>query len=80
MIRSTRDHFSKKRFSKLDFLKTVLVSIIANSEKTKMKTSHLPMIFEFPLPFPLVSHTDFFKIVPLPNFLEISSPPFKKRE
>ena len=52
MIRSSRDHFSEKRFSKLDFLKTVLVTIIANSEKKKMKKSHLPMTFAFLLPSP----------------------------
>ena len=46
MIRSTRDHFFLKRSSKLDFLKTVLVTIIANSEKMKMKKSQLPMTFK----------------------------------
>ena len=37
MITSTREHFFKKRFSKLDFLKTALVTITANSEKRKWK-------------------------------------------
>ena len=46
MIRSTRDHFFLKRSSKLDFLKTVLVTIIGNSEKMKMKKSQLPMTFK----------------------------------
>ena len=31
MIRGTRDHFFKKRFSKLDFLKAVSVIIVFNS-------------------------------------------------
>ena len=52
MIRSTRDHLFYKRFSKLEFLKTVSVIIIANSEKIKMKKSHLFMTFAFPLPTP----------------------------
>ena len=43
--------------------------MIANSEKTKMKKSHLI----------LVSPTDFLtKFLPLPNFLETFSSPFKK--
>ena len=49
MIRSTRDHFFKKRFSKLNFLKTASVTIIANNEKMKMKKSHLSMTYTFPL-------------------------------
>ena len=51
MIRSSRDHiFFKKIFSKLDFLKTVLVTIIANSEKMKMKKSYLAMTFALAIP------------------------------
>ena len=35
MLRSTRDHlFSKKRLPKLDFLKVVSVTMMANSEKS----------------------------------------------
>ena len=41
-----------KIFPKLDFLKAVLGTIIANSDKIKMKKSHLPMNFAFPLPSP----------------------------
>ena len=47
MITSTRDHFFKKRFSKLDFLKTALVTITANSEKMKMKKLQLLLTFTF---------------------------------
>ena len=65
MIRSTRDHFSKNFFSKLDFLKTVPVTIIATSEKNENgEISSLYMTFAFPLP--------------VLNFLEISFPLYKK--
>ena len=40
MLRSTRDHFFQKRFPKLNFLKTVSVTIITNREKMKVKKSH----------------------------------------
>ena len=45
MIRSGKDHFFKKIFSKLDFLRTVLVTIMANSEKMKMKKYILIILF-----------------------------------
>ena len=79
MIRGRRDHFFKKRFSKLDFLKAVSVIIVANSEKMKMKKSHLSMTFAFPLPSPF-SPTDFFKnCSPYSVFRKFHSLPFKKR-
>ena len=60
--------FSKKSFPNLDFLKAVSVAMIANSEKMKMKKSHL--IF--------VSPTDFLtNFLLLPNFLETFSSPLK---
>ena len=37
MLRGTRYHFFKKIFPKIDFVKTVSVTIIANSKKMKMK-------------------------------------------
>ena len=46
MIRSVKDHFFKKIFSKLDFLRTVLVTIMANSEKMKMKKYILIILFQ----------------------------------
>ena len=61
--------FSKISFPNLDFLKAVSVTMIANSEKMKMKKSHLI----------LVSPTDFLKkFLPLPYFLETLSSPLKK--
>ena len=77
MVRSTRDHFF---FLKKKILKTVSVTIIANSEKMRMKKIRLSMAFAFPLPssFWFPQHTPF-KMLPQPNFLEISFLPFKKR-
>ena len=43
MLRGTRDHFFKKIFPKIDFVKTVSVTIIANSKKMKMKKNHIPI-------------------------------------
>ena len=61
--------FSKINFPKLDFLKAVSVTLIANSGIMKMKKSNLI----------LVSATDFFiKFLALPNFLESFSSPLKK--
>ena len=69
ILRSARDNFSKISFPNLDFLKAVSVTMIANSEKMKMKKSHLI----------LVSPTDFLKkFLPLPYFLETLSSPLKK--
>ena len=42
MLRRTRDHFFKKRFPKLDFLKAVSFKTIVDSEKMRMKKSHPP--------------------------------------
>ena len=65
MIRSTRDHFSKNFFSKLDFLKTVPVTIIATSEKNENgEISSLYMTFAF--------------LLPVLNFFEILFPLYKK--
>ena len=61
MIRSSKGRFFKKRFSKLNFPKTVLVTIIANSKKMKMKKSHLPMIFlKYCSPYPIFLKFHFF--------------------
>ena len=50
MLRGTRYHFFKKMFPKIDFVKTVSVTIIANSKKMKMKKkSHPHTNFAFPL-------------------------------
>ena len=37
-LRSSRTHFFKENFSKLNLTKTVTVTMIANSEKMKKKT------------------------------------------
>ena len=80
MIRSARGDLFKKRFSKLDFLKTVLVIIIANSDKMKMKKSHLPMTFAFPLPSPFWFPPQIFlKFAPSTQFFGNFISPFKKR-
>ena len=61
--------FSKKGFPKLDFLKVVPVTMIANSEKMKTKKSH----------YILVAPADFFKkFLTLHTFLETSSSTLKK--
>ena len=61
--------FSKKSFPRLDFLKAVSITIIANSENMKMKKLYLI----------LFSPTDFLKkFLPLPNFLETLSYSLKK--
>ena len=62
--------FSKISFpNNLDFLKAVPVTMVANSEKRKMKKSNLV----------LVSPTDFLKtFLPLLYFLETLSSPLKK--
>ena len=44
-------HFKKKISSKLDFLKTALVTIITNGGKMKMEKSQLSMNFAFALPY-----------------------------
>ena len=79
ILRSIRDHFFKKGFRKLDFSKIVSIKIIADSEKMRMKKSHPPSTFAFPLPctfwFPIQV---FLKIAPPTHFLEISFLPFKK--
>ena len=63
--------FSKKSFTKLDFLKAVSVTMIANSEK--MKIEKIPSHFGSP--------TDFLKkFLPLPNFLENVPSPIKENE
>ena len=59
MIRSTRDQFFLKKISKLDFLKTVSVTIIAENENKKISSPYDLYIFSvFPL---LVFPTNFFK-------------------
>ena len=57
--------FSQKSFPRLDFLKAVSVTMIANSEKMKMKKSH---------PTISVSPTDFLKNF-LPEFFGKLHPP-----
>ena len=53
MLRSTRvNSFFKKNLPELNFLKAVSVTMIANSEKMKMKKYHLSTTFALPLPFP----------------------------
>ena len=79
MLRSTRGNFFKKRFPKLDFLKTVSVPMIANSEKIKRKKFHPPydLCISSPLPF-LVSPTDFLRnCSPYPVFFGLLLPSFK---
>ena len=61
--------FSKISFPNLDILKAVSVTMIANSEKMKMKKFHL--ILGSPTDFPK-------KCFPLPYFLETLSSPLKK--
>ena len=74
MVTSNRDPFFKKRFSKPDFLKTVLVTIIGNSHITP------PYGFCISSAFPvLISHTYLFKKTACPtqfcrNFISL----FKK--
>ena len=64
-----RTIFAKKSFPRLDFLKAVSVTKIANSEKMKMKKSH-PVIS--------VSPTDFLKKNSSRNILKTLSSPLKK--
>ena len=74
IIRNTRDHF----FSKLDFLKTVSVTIIAKNRKSKNPISLWPLHFLCLLL--LVSRTDFFKnFSPYPSFWIFHFLPSKKR-
>ena len=75
MIRSSRDHFFKKDFLNL----TVLTTIIANSEKMKMKKSYLSMTFSFPLPSPFWSPTQIFYKIATPTQFFGNSSPFQKR-
>ena len=75
MLRITRDHFLyNKKFPKLVFLKAVSVTMIANSEKVKMKktfpcydiciSSSLPLLV-FPADFlKNCSHYPVFWIIP----------------
>ena len=52
----------EKRFPKLDFLKAVSVTMIANSEKMKIKKSHpLNDFYVFSPPLLMVSPKDFLK-------------------
>ena len=77
MIRSARDHFFKKRFSELDFLKTVSVTIIAENENEKIPSPYDLYIFSA-IPI-LVSPTDFFKnCSPYPIFWIFNFPPLKR--
>ena len=65
MIRSkprcARDHFFKKTFPRLDFLKVVLVTKIANSEKMKVKKFRPPYDLSISSPSLLASPTDFYE-------------------
>ena len=66
MFESIRGYLLKKRLPKLVFLKTVSFTMVANSEKMKMKKSHSPYdLCLFPFGF---SNNFFRKLLPLPNF------------
>ena len=75
MIGSNRDHFFKKRISKPDFLKTVLVTTVANSHITP--PYGLCISSAFPL---LIYHTHPFKKIASPTqFWQNFIFPFKKK-
>ena len=80
MPRSSRNHFLKKGFPKLDFLIAVSVTMIANSEKMKMKKSYPPyeLCISSPLPF-WFPPPKFLKIIPPTQFFENFIFPLHKR-
>ena len=60
MIRIPWTTTFKNRFSKLDLLKAVSVSMIVNSEKIKIKYPITPTTFVFPLPPPVFVFSPYF--------------------
>ena len=75
-LRCARDHFFKKTFPRLDFLKVVLVTKIANSEKMKVKKFRPP--YDLCISSPSLFSQIFLKIAPSIQFFGIFSPSIKE--
>ena len=80
ILRSTWTTTSKKLFSKLDFLKAVPVTMIANNKRNEKIPSYLQILyFVFPLPFCPDDALKYWSPPPA-QFFVVFITPFKKRE